>query len=85
MNTVDLLEQALAVAGRLGYRIRQEWLDGAGGACVLAGQKWLFIDLSLDTAEQLQLVLDALSDDAALAGADLPPDLAVRLERRKAA
>ena len=45
MLTVELLEEALELARRAGYRVRQEWLEGcAGGACVIKGQKWLFLD-----------------------------------------
>ena len=31
MHTVDLLEEALGLVERVGYRVRQEWLDGGGG------------------------------------------------------
>jgi len=64
MHTVDLLERALALAERLGYRVRQEWLGGSGGgACELRGQKWLFIDLAVGPEEHLAMVLDALRVD----------------------
>ena len=40
MHTVDLLEQACALAEQLGYRTRQEWLGGSGGgACEFGGRK----------------------------------------------
>ena len=32
MHTVEMLDQALDLAGRLGYTVRQEWLAGGGGA-----------------------------------------------------
>ncbi len=61
MHTVELLEEALRVAGALGYNVRQEWLAGAGGgACEIKGRSQLFIDLSLSVSDQLQVALDAL-------------------------
>ena len=67
MHTVELLEQAIATAQQLGYGIRQEWLGGiGGGACEFGGQKWIFIDLSLNAIEQLDQVSDALRADVAI-------------------
>jgi hypothetical protein len=64
MHTVELLEQSLELAERMGYRIRQEWLGGTGGgACEFSGQKWLFVDLALNAVEQLDQVSSALRDD----------------------
>jgi hypothetical protein len=61
MNTVRQLEQALAEAQRQGYKLRQECLDGVGGgACEIRGEKWLFLDLTLSPAEQLEVVLAAI-------------------------
>lgn len=58
MHTVELLEEAIAVAIRSGYKIRQDWFGGnAAGACEFKGQKWIFIDLSLGPREQLEQVL----------------------------
>ena len=62
MHTVERLEQALAAAERRGFVVRQDWLNGTMSAtCELKGQRWLFIDLALSPAEQLAMVLDALS------------------------
>ena len=80
-----ILAKALAEAQRLGFRIRQEWLGGMGGACVLRGQKWLFVDEALSPAEQLDVVLDALRDDPALGLLPLDGELARLLDWRKAA
>ena len=64
MHTVELLEQSLELAERMGYKIRQEWLGGTGGgACEFSGQKWLFVDLTLNAVEQLDQVTSALRDD----------------------
>ena len=61
MHTVEQLEHALARATKLGYRVKQDWLDGCGGGCEIAGQKWIYLDLALSAEEQLEQVLEALS------------------------
>lgn len=76
MHTVELMEQALGVATRLGYQVRQEWLDETGGgACEFGGRKWLFVNLSLSGIEQLSQVVDALRNDPRLQGTKLPKSL----------
>ena len=60
MHTVEILAQALDLAVRLGYTIRQEWLAGGGGGCELKGRKLLFLDLDLRPDEQLEQVLGVL-------------------------
>lgn len=86
MHTVDLLEQALALATRLGYQVRQEWLsESGGGACEYGGRKWLFVDLSLSSTEQLSLVVDALRHDPRLDASNVPRSLAQLLASEKAA
>ena len=86
MHTVELLEHAIESAEQLGYKIRQEWLGGVGGgACEFGGQKWLFIDLSLNAIEQLDQVSQALLGDAALHTLELPDALSRHLRIKKAA
>jgi hypothetical protein len=86
MHTVELLEQALTVAERMGYGIRQEWLGGAGGgACQFAGRKWLFVDLSLNVIEQLEQVRKALLADPGIYSMDLSPALRRLLDLRRSA
>ena len=64
MHTVELLEQAKAVAERMGYRIRQEWLGGEGGGrCEFSGRKWIFVDVSLPVSDQLDQIIDSLRED----------------------
>ncbi|HBO43659.1 MAG TPA: hypothetical protein DD670_06960 [Planctomycetaceae bacterium] len=64
MHTVDALEAALALAKQVGYRVREEWLDGrGGGGCEIRGQKWIFLDLALGPEEQLDQVLESLRND----------------------
>jgi hypothetical protein len=86
MHTIELLEQATTIASRLGYGIRQEWMGGCGGgACEVAGRKWLFVDLALSPAEQLDQFIYALREDPGIYSLDLPADLAQLLNIRKAA
>lgn len=60
-SKVTLLRQRVAAAKRLGAQIRSEWLGGeTGGACEIAGRRWIFLDLSLSIEEQLEQVEDAL-------------------------
>jgi hypothetical protein len=86
MHTVELLEQALAAAIALGYRIRHEWLDGAsGGACRIGGQKWIFLDLAHDCAEQLDQVIEVLREEPQISSAALSAELQQMLGIRRAA
>jgi hypothetical protein len=85
MHTVDLLEEAIELARRLGYKTRQEWLAGCGGRCEIAGQKWVFIDLSLSPAEQLDQVVEALHAEPSLAENAVSEPLARLLGVRRAA
>lgn len=69
MHTVEMLKEATALARSAGYRIRQEYLGGAlGGGCEYGGQKWVFLDVALGPADQLEQLLDALRHDPALVG-----------------
>jgi hypothetical protein len=62
MHVAAQLEAALEQARQRGFRLRSEWLGGAGGgACELRGERWLFLDLALEPSEQLEQVLAALS------------------------
>jgi hypothetical protein len=64
MHTAELLDEALSLAARLGYRVRQEWLEGQGGGlCVVRGERWLFVDLAQPLAEQLACVARVLRGD----------------------
>jgi hypothetical protein len=86
MHTVDLLEQALRVAERLGYKLRQDWLGGSGGGgCEIRGKKWLFVDLALSPSEQLDQVIETLRREQLAAELELPPTLRTLMWPRKAA
>lgn len=61
MRTLELLDYLIELARRLGYEIREEWLEGCGGgACHIKGQKVLFVDLSLPPADRIEHVARAL-------------------------
>lgn len=83
MDSVQRFEAAAALAKKLGYRVRHECLDGAGGgSCEVRGQKWIFIDLTLSPAEQLEQLLEVLEADSQVS---MPADLAGRPVIRRAA
>jgi hypothetical protein len=85
MHTVVLLAHAVNLAERLGYEVRQEWLEGHdGGRCELRGRKFLFIDLSQSPQEQFDVVLRALRGEPGLADAAMPPELRAMLGARRA-
>jgi hypothetical protein len=86
MHTVELLEKTMALAERLGYTVRQEWLGGAGGgACEFGGRKFVFIDLSLTVVEQLEQVASAIRHDPSLPHVEAPASVHVYLGTRRAA
>lgn len=86
MHTIDLLEQALHAARRLGYKIRYESLGDAGsGACQIKGQRLLFLDPADGPLEQLQTAVAALEGDAKTAELPVPAELARLLNLRRAA
>ena len=78
MHTVEKLENALARAKKLGYKVEQDWLDGCGGGCEVAGQKWIYLDLALSTEEQLEQVLEVLSSHAMPKPVDVQAPAAIR-------
>jgi hypothetical protein len=86
MHTVELLEQAVTVAERLGYGIRHEWLGGQGcSACEFGGRKWMFIDLAVSTTEQLEQVAEALQHDPGVHLLTLSAPLRKLLTKHRAA
>jgi hypothetical protein len=86
MHTVALLNEALDTARRLGYEVRQDWLGGNGGGhCLVRGRKWLLLDVAQTADEQLDIVAEALRDDASAGRAIRSPELAERLQIRPAA
>lgn len=61
VHSVDILEEAIELAERIGFQVRHEWLDGSSGGTCRIGKSWvLFVDLSLTAAEQLDQAISAL-------------------------
>ena len=85
MHTVELLEEAIRAAEAVGYQVRQDWLEGAGGDCVIKGRKWLFLDLAQSVPERLQLVLAALRREEAARRVELSEPLRRLVSRPRAA
>lgn len=86
MHTVEILEQGIDALKLLGYRIREECVGGSGGgSCVLRGQKWFFLDPTLDIPDQLDLVCEALRYDPASPNLVLSDQLRCLVDVRKSA
>jgi hypothetical protein len=85
MHTVDLLDEALALAARLGYKMRRDWLGGEGGVCRIKNQKWIFLDETGTPAEHLQLAIEALQAEPAISRLTFSPALGRLLAVRKIA
>ena len=86
MHTVELLEEAVGLAERAGYRVRQEWMGGSGGGgCEIKGRKWIFLDLSLAPRDLLDVVVDVLRLDATALSLPMPYPLRDLLQVRKTA
>ena len=82
MHTVELMDQAIIAARKLGYDVRHEWLGGvAGGGCEVAGRKWLFVDLSLSAVEQLEQVCRVLEEDPGMGTIGVPLALQRRMHQ----
>lgn len=84
MHTVELLDEALAVAEQLGFAIRHEWMGGTGGACEIAGKPWMFVDLSLTTDEQLDQVIESIKSHQGVHSLPLSPAMSHLLDVRPA-
>ncbi len=86
MHTVEMLQEAVDTARRLGYEVRQDWLGGNGGGhCLVRGRKWLLLDVAQTVDEQLDVVADALRDENGAYRAVRSPELVLRLHLRTAA
>lgn len=86
MHTVELVEQALRAAHRLGYKIRREPLgDVVPGGCFIQGQKCIFLNLADAPTEQLAVLCDVLKRDPAAVDLDVPVALRRLLEIRRSA
>ena len=80
MHTAQMLAQAIDAARRLGYEIREDALEGAGGGhYIIRGKRCLMIDMTQSYGEQLGDVLDALRAAPNLSSIQIHPALAERL------
>jgi hypothetical protein len=74
VKTIEQMERLTGLAEKLGYEIRFENLGGVGGGrCEFGNRRCLFIDLSLNSVEQLEQLRSALANDPALPTGRLPP------------
>jgi hypothetical protein len=86
MHTVEILQEALETARRLGYEVRQDWLGGDGGGhCLVRGRRLLLLDVAQSPDEQLDVVVDALRGERHATSLKISPPLAERLATRAAA
>ena len=86
MHTVEVLQEAVEAARRLGYEVRQDWLGGDGGGhCIVRGRKWLLLDVAQTADEQLDIVADALRCESGASRHVQSRELARRLVTRSAA
>ena len=86
MLTATLLAEALELARKLGYSVREEYLDGAGGGhCLFGGKKWLLLDVTQSTEEQLTDAVDAIRGEPGVSRLQMTPSLAATLQFSKAA
>ena len=85
MHTVELLEEAIGLAERAGYKVRQEWLSGSGGGCEVKGQKWIFLDLAAGPLDQLEQVVQTLRRDPDAISLPMPHPVRELLAVRKSA
>ena len=76
MHTIELFELAVHVAELAGYHVRHEYLGGqGGGVCEFGGRRWVFIDLALNTVEQLEQLCTAFADMPELTREQIPQSL----------
>jgi hypothetical protein len=85
MHSVDLLEEALEALRQLGFRIREDLLEGGGGVCHIKGKPWLFLDCGQSPREQLELACEALAAEPQAVHLALSPPLRRVLDLRKSA
>lgn len=81
MTNGQLLNQALQVAERQGFRVRHDHLGGSGsGFYQLRGTWWLVVDLAQPVDEQLRHVAEAIRSQPIPPEAAVSPELAQLLE-----
>ena len=64
MNTIERIDQLTELAQQLGYQVRYDYFGGTGGGiCQISGAKYLFLDLALTSAEQLDVLRRSLAHE----------------------
>ena len=86
MSTIEQIEQLVEIAQQLGYRIRYDYFGGTGGGvCEFSGNKWLFMDLALTSAEQLDQLQAALANEPLLDTVSLNDQIKRELDLKRVA
>jgi hypothetical protein len=79
-DTLGLLEEALQLAGEVGYHVREEPLgDLPGGPCVVSGRRTIMLNLQRPAADRLTVLLGVLAGDPGVADQPVSRLLARRL------
>ena len=82
MHLRHKLSAILELAERLGFEVRHEPLGGSGGgACVLKGQRVLFVDSGADLATQCERCLADLARIAEIDTMYVVPELRDEIDR----
>lgn len=85
MSTIQQFDHLVEIAEQLGYRIRYDYFGGTGGGvCEFSGNKWLFLDLALTSAEQLELLQKTLANEPLLATINIAEEIKQDLSNRAA-
>ena len=86
MSTIEQLDQLVEIAQQLGYRVRYDYFGGTGGGvCEFSGNKWLFLDLALTSAEQLEQLQAALANEPLLSTVEMDERLKQELAMKRVA
>ena len=85
MGTIEQIDQLIKIAEQLGYRIRYDYFGGTGGGiCEFSGTKWLFLDLAMNSAEQLEQLQIKLANEPLLETIDVAENIKRDLLNRAA-
>ncbi len=84
MNQGEIVDYLAELSEKLGVKVRWEALMGDGGICELRGKRFLFVDRSNDLATQIEVMADALCEEA-IDDVFILPEVRELLERAKAA
>jgi len=86
MSTIEQIDQLVEVAQQLGYRVRYDYFGGTGGGvCEFSGNKWLFLDLALTSAEQLEQLLSSLANEPLLSTVQIDDRMKQELATKRVA